>query len=146
MCTAVYAKVWINGTPHVEVMADISIKQGWPSSHTIWLVQWWTWNIFGWDQQGFCVLYLAQWLPLFFMLRMLFYSSKSRASLQRLVTKLYGFCTLKSIYLRLKSWYLVVTKEINPRGTLLRQGPNWDNPWKQIPWDWFVFTYLFWII
>ena len=50
----------------------------------------WTWKIFEQDRRGFFVFVLTHWLPLFPMMRMLFYS-------QRHLDKLYEFCTSSSL-------------------------------------------------
>ena len=102
MYTTIYAKVWINGDTCGEVMSDVGVKQGWsPLPHTLRLVHWCNWNIFGRDQWGFPLLIWHSVLPFFVMLTIFVLLSRLNAGLQRHLNMLYEFFASSSLEVNL---------------------------------------------
>ena len=105
MYTTIYAKVYINGNTHGEVMSDINVKQGCPLFSTL----------FGlYIDELETYLDEVDWNPpcsfnmvvaIILYVDVVVLLSKSIPCLQKLLNKLYEFCTSFSlevnIYLRL---------------------------------------------
>ena len=98
MYTVVYAKVQINDDTHGEVMSPINVKQGCPqlsptlSSLYIDKLEACLDEI---DKDYPCLFHIV--VAIFIYVEDIILLSKSRASLQRLLNKLYEFCTSSSL-------------------------------------------------
>ena len=104
--TIIYTKVQINGDTHGEKMSNIGVKQGCPLSPTLFELYIDELEIYldKIDKNSLCLFNTVVAILLY--VDDLVILSKSRASLQRLLNKLYEICTsssLEVIYLRLKS-------------------------------------------
>ena len=108
MYTTVYAKVRINGDTHGEVMSDIGVNQGCPLSPTLFVLyidelETYLDEI---DGDSLCLFYTV--VAILLSADDVVMLSKSGAGLQRLLNKLYEFCTSSSLDVNLSKTKIMI--------------------------------------
>ena len=134
MYIVVYAKVWINGDTHDEVMSNIGVKQGCPLSppHTqfgLYIDELETY-LDEIDGDSPCLLNAV--VAILLHVDDIVLLSRLGASLQRLLNKPYEFCT-SCLEVNLYKTKIMIfgrnKRNLNQEAFLSIQGFNWDYPW-----------------